>query len=278
MMTRFAEICWDILYVVKHSFSESVFEALPQFGLQLFIVLLRFQAPNHEQLVSILSSLASISLAHINKYIDTHVKKGKKLAIIKYFPIFFLNSTFRVTAATITVLFFRSFSLVILFVYSSSLKMILNLYGRSKKVVHKKEFSRQLMESICQSFVTNTNLENSATSKYCRKVTFYFNLFFHILQLLLIFLMTKFVQEDKNVPFWGNIPLTEDKHTVLVFGVITAVGILSAVLDLFYYYFDSGVFYSSKIQIGEKATLHLSVKSTETNLPSCGKNTSLTIQ
>ena len=156
--------------------------------------------------------------------------------------------------------------------------MILNLYGRSKKVVPKKEFSRQLMESICQSFVTNTNLENSATSKYCRKVTFYFNLFFHILQLLLIFLMTKFVQEDKNVPFWGNIPLTEDKHTVLVFGVITAVGILSAVLDLFYYYFDSGVFYSSKIQIGEKATLHLSVKSTETNLPSCGKNTSLTIQ
>ena len=155
--------------------------------------------------------------------------------------------------------------------------MILNLYGRSKKVVHEKEFSRQLVESICQSFVTNTNLENSATSKYCRKVTFYFNLIFHILQLLLIFLMTKYVQEDKNVPFWVNIPLTEDINTILVFGVITAVGILSAVLDLIYFYFDSGVFYSSKIPIGETVTLHLSGKCTETNIPSFGKNTTLNL-
>ncbi len=190
--------------------------------------------------------------------------------LTKYFPIFFLNSTFRVMSATITVLFFRSFSLIILFLYCSSLKMFLNLYGRYKKVVHEKEFNRQLVESICQSFVTNTNLENTAISKYCRKATFYFNLLFHILQLLLIFLMTKLVPE--NVLFYGNIPLAEDKHAmIVVFGVISAVGILSLLLDLIYSCFDSGVFNSSKMQIEGEATLQLSEKNNKTNTPSCGK-------
>ena len=260
--------------MVKHLFSESVFEALPQFGLQLFIVLLRFQAPNHEQLRSILSSLASLGIAHINKYIDNHMEKGMKLEIkiwnlTKYFPIFFLNSTFRVMSATLTVLFFRSFSLIILFLYCSSLKMFLNLYGRSKKVVYEKEFKRQKVESICQSFVTNTNLENTAISKYCRKATFYFNLLFHLLLLLLIFLMTKFVPE--NVAFYGNIPLAKDKHSMLVFGVISVVGLLSLLLDLIYSCFNNGVYNSSIMQIGGEATPQLSMINNKTNTPSFGE-------
>ena len=202
------------------------------------------------------------------------MEKDKKLIIkiwnlTKYFPIFFLNSTFRVMSATITVLFFHSFSLIILFLYCSSLKMFLNLYGRFKKVVHEKEFNRQLVESICQSFVTNTNLENTAISKYCRKATFYFNLLFHILQLLLIFLMTKLVPE--NVLFYGNIPLAEDNHAMVVFGLISAVGTLSLLLDLIYSCFDSGVYNSSKMQIGGEATLQLVVIDNKTNTPSFGE-------
>ena len=147
--------------------------------------------------------------------------------------------------------------------------MILNLYGRFKKVVHEKEFNRQLVESICQSFVTNTNLENTAISKYCRKATFYFNLLFHILQLLLIFLMTKLVPE--NVLFYGNIPLAEDNHAMVVFGLISAVGTLSLLLDLIYSCFDSGVYNSSKMQIGGEATLQISVINDKTNTSSYGE-------
>ena len=82
--------------------------------------------------------------------------------------------------------------------------------------------------------------------------------------------MTKLVPE--NVLFYGNIPLAEDKHAmIVVFGVISAVGILSLLLDLIYSCFDSGVFNSSKMQIEGEATLQLSEKNNKTNTPSCGK-------
>merc|ERR1719291_556147 len=146
--------------------SESVLEALPQFVLQLFIVLLRFKVPTTLQLLAMSSSLATLSIAEIKKYIDNHI--GTDLEIMdqmknlaKYYPIFFLNATFRVTAATITVLFFRSFSLIVLILYSALLQRILNLNGNSKEIHNKTEFVQQVMESIFQSFMTNTNLENS---------------------------------------------------------------------------------------------------------------------
>ena len=147
--------------------------------------------------------------------------------------------------------------------------MLLNLYGRSKNIVHEKEFIRELIESICQSFVTNTNLENTAISKYCRKATFYFNLLFHILQLLLIFLMTKLAPE--NVPFYGNIPLAKDKHSMLVFGVISVVGLLSLLLDLIYSCFNNGVYNSSIMQTGGEATLQIPVINDKTNTSSFGE-------
>ena len=206
-----------------------------------------------------MSSLAFLSSAHISKYIDTHLGKDMKLMtkiknFIKYYPIFFLNSTFRVMSATITVLFFREFSLIIFLVYSSTLKMVLNLYGRYKKVVAPKELRKQLVESICQSFVTNTNLESTPIAKHCRKVTFYFNLIFYVLQLSLTVLMSQFMQEEKYVPFWVNFPLVDEHNwalPVLVLGVISA-GIFCLLLDSFYFYcYKSGVYnFSQKIQTG----------------------------
>ena len=156
-------------------------------------------------------------------------------------------------SATITVLFFREFSLIIFLVYSSTLKMVLNLYGRYNKVVAPKELRRQMVESICQSFVTNTNLESTPIAKHCRKVTCYFNLIFYILQLSLIVLMSQFMQEEEYVPFWVNFPLVDEQNwavPVLVLGVIST-GIFCLLLDSFYLYCcKSGVYNFSEIQIG----------------------------
>ena len=219
------------------------------------------------------SSLALLSSAHISKYIDTHLGKDMKLMtkiknFIKYYPIFLLNSTFRVMSATITVLFFREFSLIIFLVYSSTLKMVLNLYGRYKKLVAPKELRRQMVESVCLSFVTNTNLESTPIAKHCRSVTFYFNLIFHILQISLIFLMSQFMQEDEYeyVPFWVNFPLVAEHNwamPALVLSVILA-GIFSLLLDLvFFYCCKSGVYNFSKLKIGgETKDLQLKLKTT----------------
>ena len=206
------------------------------------------------------SSLAFLSSAHIRKYIDTHLGKDSKIVTKiknsgKYYPIFFLNSTFRIMSATMTVLFFRSFSLIIFLIYSSTLKMVINLYARSKKVVPQKELRRQMVESVCLSFVTNTNLESTAIAKLCRSVTFYFNLIFHILHISLIFLMSQFMQEDEYeyVPFWVNFPLVKEHNwamPALVLSVILA-GIFSLLLDLvFFYCCKSGVYNFSKLKIG----------------------------
>ena len=133
--------------------------------------------------------------------------------------------------------------------------MVINLYARSKKVVPQKELRRQMVESVCLSFVTNTNLESTAIAKLCRSVTFYFNLIFHILQISLIFLMSQFIQEDEYeyVPFWVNFPLVKEHNwamPALVLSVILA-GIFSLLLDLvFFYCCKSGVYNFSKLKIG----------------------------
>lgn len=185
------------------------------------------------------SSLATLSIAHIKKYIDNHIgtdlefmEQIKNLA--KYYPTFFLNATFRVTSATIMILFFRSFSLVLLILYSGLLQRTLNLIGNSKEVQKKMEFRQQEMESLFQSVVTNTNLVNSTAAKICRKATFYFNLVFHILQLIVIYLMCFLYEtETENVPFWSGIPLAENKTvlTILIFSVIS-LGVFSMIFEL----------------------------------------------
>ena len=184
------------------------------------------------------SSLATLSIAQIKKYIDNHIGTDLEIKdqiknLAKYYPIFFLNATFRVTAATITVLFFRSFSLIVLILYSALLQRILNLNGNSKEIHNKTEFVQQVMESIFQSFMTNTNLENSKAAKFCRKVTFYFNLVFHILLLIVIYLMVIYVTETENVPIWSGIPLAKNVTalTILIFSVIS-IGLFSILLEL----------------------------------------------
>ena len=184
------------------------------------------------------SSLATLSIAHIKKYIDNHIgtdlefmEQIKNLA--KYYPTFFLNATFRVTSATIMILFFRSFSLVLLILYSGLLQRTLNLIGNSKEVQKKMEFRQQEMESLFQSFVTNTNLVNSTAAKICRKATFYFNLVFHILLLIVIYLMCLYGTETENILFWSRIPLAENEIvlTILIFSVIS-IGLFSILLEL----------------------------------------------
>ena len=229
-------------------FSESVFEALPQFSLQLFIILLRFKTPTSLQIRGLVTSLLTLSIAHIKKYIDNHVGKDLEFMdqikyISKYYPIFALNATFRIASATIAFLFLRSYTIVLLVLYSALLRKILNLYGNYKEVFSKDEFKREQAESLFQSFVTNTNLENSFIAKICRKVTFYFNLVFHILQLLSIYLLSLFVPEDESILFLTDLPLAREKIwlPILIFGVIM-IGLLSFFLDLIFCCMECGVF------------------------------------
>ena len=105
-----------------------------------------------------------------------------------------------------------------------------------KNVYHKEEFKRQQAESLFQSFVTNTNLQNSTIAKMCRKVSFYFNLVFHILQLFFIYWLCLVVPEDENILFLSDLPLAKDKTWVtnLILGVIL-IGLASCLLELIFY-------------------------------------------
>ena len=93
--------------------------------------------------------------------------------ISKYYPIFALNATFRIASATIAFLFLRSYTIILLVLYSALLRKILNLYGNYKEVSYKDEFKRERAESLFQSFVTNTNLENSFIAKITLVNTIY---------------------------------------------------------------------------------------------------------
>lgn len=86
------------------------------------------------------------------------VKRNSKLAkyleletimkMIIVAPVFFFHIVFRVTSAAVLLLFFRSFSLVILAIYSILLKKILIIFGNDNKMKDGREFKHQLVESI----------------------------------------------------------------------------------------------------------------------------------
>ena len=200
--------------------------------------------------MGLLTSLLTLNIAHIKKYIDNHYEKDLEIQdqikyLLKYYPIFALNATFRIASATIAFLFLRSYTIVLLVLYAALLQRILNLYGDYKINFHKEVFKREQGESLFQSFVTNTNLESSFIAKICRKVTFYFNLVFHIIQLLSIYLMCLFVPEDENILYLSDLPIAKDEiwMSVLIFGVIM-IGLFSFFLELIFCSLEHGVYVS----------------------------------
>ena len=141
--------------------------------MQLFIIFLKFEIPTFEQTQSIITSVLDLTTVLCTKYISNSkdskiekkcakiikaikIKKKSKIAdvlkkIIKTIivaPVFFLHVVFQVFSATILLLFCRSFSLVILAIYSALLKKILVLFGADKKLKDGREFKQQLVESI----------------------------------------------------------------------------------------------------------------------------------
>ena len=213
------------------SLGESALEAGPQLALQVFIVLTRFdRRPSWFQWTTMTASLLALVIPSVeNLLTNKNIHGGKNIA--KYFPVFFLNTVFRVVSLSIMAKFFRFWIIaiwvgcVILLFISGGICQFCN-----KTLAAETDFKQQWFDGFILSFITVSNLENTRAAIFWRRMYFYWTFMFYSTFLLALLVIL-------NVG--GSLPESGlyDHQKVLSFSLvitITAVmGLLSLAMDFF---------------------------------------------
>ena len=218
---------------------ESILEAAPQFCLQLYVVLSTWNA-SWSQLSSITTSVLTLSLANLDKFLvqNRNIELGLNIDSAKYFPIMFLNSTFRIMTISLVAIIFQTNSIYVIAV-GWSMEIIISLIFFKcavsfDKMEKEKEWQSQYIESML-SFYTMTNLDNTKSARFFRKLSTFYYVIFYSLTLGSMALIQFFAETlEKDYPelvdrINGKIP-----HQSIFLSATGGIGLLGLVIDWIY--------------------------------------------
>ena len=162
---------------------ELMFESTPQIMLQVYILMFNFYQPTWIQILAITTSTMTLSLLNIETYLVNQNKYSFK-NILKYFPLFFLASTFRVTLAFMSIMLqglgILVFCIVIIITHYLSSIILNRKYDLQIDSETKEETEDSIMDwksqrtEFCMiSFLAMTNLANSRRASILRFYSFY---------------------------------------------------------------------------------------------------------
>ncbi len=160
-----------------------MFESTPQIMLQVYILMFNFYQPTWIQILAITTSTMTLSLLNIETYLVNQNKYSFK-NILKYFPLFFLASTFRVTLAFMSIMLqglgILVFCIVIIITHYLSSIILNRKYDLQIDSETKEETEDSIMDwksqrtEFCMiSFLAMTNLANSRRASILRFYSFY---------------------------------------------------------------------------------------------------------
>ena len=89
--------------------------------------------------------------------------------ILKYFPIMFLNSIFKVMTLSLVVVLSKIGAIVIIAIYCLLLFVFLKIIERYHSVGEEEDWQQQRFECNGLSFLTVTNLESTRATRFCRQ-------------------------------------------------------------------------------------------------------------
>ena len=218
---------------------ESILEAAPQFCLQLFVVLSTWNA-SWSQLFSITTSIFTLSLGNLDKFLmqNKNIELGLNIDTAKYFPIMFLNSTFRImTIALITIILQTTSLYVIALAWSMEILTSIIFFKCAvsyEKMRKEKDWQSQAVESML-SFFTMTNLDNTKSARFFGKLSAYYYFVVYSLTLGLMALVQLYAETlEEDYPELVNLIFGKIPHQNIFLTATIGIGLMSLVLDFIY--------------------------------------------
>ena len=237
---------------------ECLAETSPQLCLQLFVLLKTYHyKPSVQLWLSIIMGIFTVGVPPNTKFLHHSKQPYRFLNKIKYYPIFFFNSVFRIFSWSIIFVYFLFFYGVCIMITQIGLLTLINyLIMRAffpdlvKDRSDRKEYRFQVGEMAIQNFLTIPNLQDTKAARFCRKFSFYTSLIVNILLLLVLLLLNNldfkkihtcliFTCEDNQV-----LSFHHNEHNFFneVVSAVISVGLFGLLLDLIYAKFSAAVF------------------------------------
>ena len=218
---------------------ESILEAAPQFCLQLYVVLSTWNA-SWSQLFSITTSIFTLSLSNLDKFLIQNKKNelGLNIDTAKYFPIMFLNSTFRIMTIALVVIILQTTSLYVL-ASAWSMEILISIIFfkcavSCEKMKKEKDWQSQAVESMLSLF-TMTNLDNTKSARYFGKFSTYYYFVVHSLTLGLMALVQFYAETlEEDYPELVNLIFGKIPHQNIFLTATIGIGLMSLILDFVY--------------------------------------------
>ena len=193
---------------------EGILEAAPQLGLQLYIVLLSLD-PTTSQILSILTSAATLSLPNIKNFVAAQGREFGFKPIMKNIWIFFPASLFKILSIAIFAVFLRGW--IILLIVSTCLLTFITL--RITIICYElpdeeTDNIQQQMECILLSWLTVAGLWKSKKAAVYRLVS---TLLVTILYSLILSIILVICNVDANIGYiyvaalsWSDLTIAKD--------------------------------------------------------------------
>ena len=149
---------------------EAILEAAPQLGLQLYIVMLSLD-PTLNQILSIITSAATLSLPNIENYISARGGDFGFKTIIKNIPVFLPASLFKVFSVSILCVFLKGWTILIIVVIILMLLGCMRITSHCYSLSDDDADTQQGWESLLFSWLTITSLGWSKDAAVYRLVS-----------------------------------------------------------------------------------------------------------
>ena len=216
-------------------------ESTPQLCLQLYILLSTLK-PSWTATFSMATSAIALSLPSIEKFLDSRHNNDEVKKMLVYYPIFLLNSIFKVAALSLIFVFFQIMSLLI-FLPIALLNMVIGgqIRGRHFLLNEKSyDLSQQAMEMI-MSFFTLTNLQSTRVAGLYRLRNIYMCFVSKSIILVTIVAICTIDPTGVSIPgltgdtIWANLPIVENIFYLdLAVGLTLGCGMVSLIVDMLY--------------------------------------------
>ena len=239
---------------------ESFSETSTQLCLQLYILMKTFHyKPSNTLWLNVILGIFSVGIPPTAKFLHHSRLPYRFFNYIKYYPIFFFNTVFRIFSWSIIFMFFYIVRGVLIMIASGGFLVLLNCLTMKiffpdlrKEKSDRIDYRFQVGEMAVQNFLSIPNLRETKAARFCRKFSFYASLIFNIISLLVLLLLNHlkllnhayvciiFSCEENNQIFSCD----HDHHnyfTEVVVAVIS-IGLFGLVLDLIYACSSDAVF------------------------------------
>ena len=231
---------------------ESCTETSPQLCLQLYILLRTFDdKPSVALWLSVITGILSVGIPPSAKFLHYSTQPYRLFNYVKYYPIFFFNTVFKVFSwSTIFIHFYLFYGALIMIAQALVLTLLNYLCMKiwyeelEKEKSDRTDYRLQVGEMAVQNFLTIPNLGSTKAARFCRKFSFYGSLIFNIILILILVPLEGLEQFDHA--YECGIFSCEKKKDFIYFNQVVAViisfGLSGLVLDLIYAKCTAAVF------------------------------------